>query len=379
VLARLSDLVLGTEPAMRVRVAVGLLPMLVYVAWGAMHAYIARVGAMSPDAARFMIAASVLGIVAFYPLVRSGFTARLHDAGLVLPQMLFASVWAVVGYALVAPLRPAFLQVLCLIHAFGYFSLRPRQLLFTGASTIAMLLAMLGVMAAVAPPGFDVPEQTLKVMLSLLPLTLLTMMTMHHSRLRGQLSEQRAELEGAVGQVQQLVTRDALTGLVNRTQMQELLEREVLRQARSARAFCVALIDLDHFKQINDRHGHPVGDEVLCAFARAAQAGLRETDTIARWGGEEFLLLMRDTEPEPAGQVAVERLRMTIAELQPSQSVPALRFTFSAGVAQHRGGEPLAHTIAEADRALYAAKAGGRNRVVVSAWKEAPTIPRSSA
>jgi diguanylate cyclase (GGDEF)-like protein len=169
-----------------------------------------------------------------------------------------------------------------------------------------------------------------------------------------------------VAQVEQLVTRDALTGLVNRKQMQELLEREALRQARSGRAFCVVLVDLDHFKRINDQHGHPVGDEVLCAFARAAQAGLRETDTIARWGGEEFLLLMRETDPEPAGQVAVERLRQTIAAMRPSQAVPSLRFTFSAGVAQHRNGEPLAQTIAAADRALYAAKAAGRNRVVLS-------------
>jgi diguanylate cyclase (GGDEF)-like protein len=126
------------------------------------------------------------------------------------------------------------------------------------------------------------------------------------------------------------------------------------------------LVDLDHFKRINDAHGHPVGDEVLCAFAQAAQGELRETDTIARWGGEEFLMLMRETEPEPAGKVAVERLRCEIAELHPSPSVPELRVSFSAGVALHHPEDPVERTIALADQALYAAKAAGRNCVVVA-------------
>jgi len=267
---------------------------------------------------------------------------------------------------LIPPLRPAMLQVLCLIQAFGFFSLRPRQLMFTGASTIAMLLLMLGVMAHIAPPQFNVPAQALTVTLAVVPLILLILMSIHQSELRGRLSKQRLELEAAVAQVRLLVTRDALTGLVNRKHMQELLEQECLRQARTGRAFCVVLVDLDHFKRINDAHGHPVGDEVLCAFAQAAQGELRETDTIARWGGEEFLLLMRETDPEPAGKVAVERLRREIAALHPSHTVPELRFSFSAGVALHHHDETLELTIAQADRALYAAKAAGRNCVVVS-------------
>jgi diguanylate cyclase (GGDEF)-like protein len=221
-------------------------------------------------------------------------------------------------------------------------------------------------MTYLAPPHFDVPAERLKIFLAIVPLFLLLMMAMHQSKLRGHLRRQRLQLEAAVGQVRQLVTHDALTGLINRKQMQELLEQECARQARTGRAFCVVLVDLDHFKRINDAHGHPVGDEVLCAFAQAAQGELRETDTIARWGGEEFLLLMRETDPDPAGKVAVERLRHEIEELHPSSSVPALRFSFSAGVAQHRGDDPVEQTIAQADRALYAAKAAGRNCVVVS-------------
>jgi diguanylate cyclase (GGDEF)-like protein len=365
-LARLGDIVLGTDPKLRSRVGIGLLPILLYLAWCVMLMVGAEAGFIAEPTARFMLGYAVVGCVAFYPWVRSGFSARWQDSGLVLPQMLFATSWAVTGYALIPPLRPAMLQLMCLVQAFGYFSLKPRQVAFTGAAGVAMLLAMLGVMSQLAPPHFDVPEQRLKILLATVPLLLLMLMAMHQSRLRGRLRRQHLELEDAVTQVRTLVSHDALTGLINRKQMQELLEQECARQARTGRAFCVVLVDLDHFKRINDAHGHPVGDEVLCAFARAAKGELRATDTIARWGGEEFLLLMRETDPEPAGKVAVERLRREIAELHPSQSVPELRVSFSAGVAQHRPDEPVDRTIAEADLALYAAKAAGRNCIVVA-------------
>jgi len=94
---------------------------------------------------------------------------------------------------------------------------------------------------------------------------------------------------------------DPLTGLFNRQQMQHLLERECDRHQRSGTGFCVALIDLDHFKSVNDTHGHPVGDEVLVNFAKAAQTVLRTTDVICRWGGEEFLVLLVDTDPASDG------------------------------------------------------------------------------
>ena len=365
-LQRLGDIVLGTDPKLRSRVALGMAPMLIYAAWCAMFIVGAGAGFLPVRAAHFMLCFSIVGSLAFYPLTRSGFSARLKDSGLVLPQMLFATAWAVVCYALIPPSRPAMLQVMCLVQSFGFLSLRPRQLIVTGGASIAMLTLMLCAMAVLAPPGFDVHQQALKVLLAIVPLLLLMLMTMRYSRLRGRLSKQRVELEAAVAKVRLLVTRDALTGLVNRKQMQELLEQECARQARTGRAFCVVLVDLDHFKRINDAHGHPVGDEVLCAFAQAAQGELRETDTIARWGGEEFLLLMRETEPEPAGKVAVERLRCEIAELHPSLSVPALRVSFSAGVALHRAEDPVERTIAFADQALYAAKAAGRNCVIVA-------------
>jgi diguanylate cyclase (GGDEF)-like protein len=124
------------------------------------------------------------------------------------------------------------------------------------------------------------------------------------------------------------------------------------------------MIDLDHFKDVNDSFGHAVGDEALRAFANQARAVLRNTDVIGRWGGEEFLLVLPESPPgEPT--VGVERLRARLAELVPCPSAPELRIRFSAGFTRYIEGEPIGQAIERADRALYQAKEDGRNRTVV--------------
>ena len=154
---------------------------------------------------------------------------------------------------------------------------------------------------------------------------------------------------------------DARRGRFNRQHMQHLLERECGRHRRSAVAFCVALVDLDHFKRINDGYGHRVGDEALAGFAAAAREVLRETDVLARWGGEEFLVLLPESEPVASGLLALDRLREALAARCLCPAAPQLQVTFSAGVAEYRPGEAIEQTLARADQALYAAKAAGRN------------------
>ena len=288
-MARIGDVVVGTHPKLRSRVSYGLHPILIYIAWCAVHAYSAHVGYMTMAAATFMIVHNCIGMVAFYPLVRSGYSARFQDSGLILPQIVWAASSTIICYALNAPLRAALMQMLCFIHLFGLFTLRPRQLTIVACATIGMLVTMFAVMTALRAPHFEVGQELFKVVFACLIVGLLTRMAIRHSRARGQMSAQKKELAIAVAKVAELVTRDTLTGLFNRMHMQELLMQEVTRQGRTGKAFCVAMIDLDHFKKINDVHGHHVGDDVLCSFARDAEHSLRETDTIGRWGGEEFL------------------------------------------------------------------------------------------
>ncbi len=151
-------------------------------------------------------------------------------------------------------------------------------------------------------------------------------------------------------------------GFANRRCARELLLTEVTRVDRAVQSFSVALLDLDHFKQLNDRFGHAGGDRILRCFSEVARASMRSVDTVARWGGEEFLILMPETDVSHAFD-AMERLRERIAVLGVTSELGDMHFTFSAGVAGHRSGQSVDDTIVRADRALYSAKAAGRNRV----------------
>jgi diguanylate cyclase (GGDEF)-like protein len=127
---------------------------------------------------------------------------------------------------------------------------------------------------------------------------------------------------------------------------------------------CIALLDIDFFKHINDRHGHAAGDAVLRRVARLLRGGLREGDVLARWGGEEFLLLLPDTAPERA-LARLECMRADVAAAAVTDIDPALRISFSGGLSVRHGAEPFSATINRADKALYRAKSSGRDRVLV--------------
>lgn len=190
-------------------------------------------------------------------------------------------------------------------------------------------------------------------------LMMLTWQSYNYARSREKNQTERKELELAIAEVERLTTIDTLTGLYNRQHLHEVLGHETLRGGVGSPGFCVALIDVDHFKQVNDTHGHQVGDEVLVGFAALAKTAFRDTDTVGRWGGEEFLIVM------PGGsQAPIDRLLVAVAQAALSNQASELRVTFSAGLAHHRVGETWADTLERADRALYAAKKAGRNQCI---------------
>jgi diguanylate cyclase (GGDEF)-like protein len=182
-------------------------------------------------------------------------------------------------------------------------------------------------------------------------------------KLRARLAAQKNELADALALNRELATRDALTGLLNRRAMVELLAREHPRIVRGQGPLAVALIDIDWFKRINDGLGHGAGDEVLRRFAAVLKGQLRAADALARWGGEEFLLLMPGTHLDDAG-VVLERLRREVCDGAAFDGIAAdLKVSFSAGVVEVAEGESQDAAIDRADRALYQAKQNGRNRV----------------
>lgn len=168
-----------------------------------------------------------------------------------------------------------------------------------------------------------------------------------------------------VRKLQHLSQHDGLTGLLNRRAMEYMLDREAQRLQRFGQPYAVMLVDIDHFKRVNDTYGHNVGDEVLCAFARALHTIMRESDVVGRWGGEEFLVLLPDTSPGQA-LAALDRLRKHLVNLQVAAGEPALRATLSGGVAAHDAHATLDRTIERADQALYAAKTAGRDRCLAA-------------
>jgi diguanylate cyclase (GGDEF)-like protein len=180
------------------------------------------------------------------------------------------------------------------------------------------------------------------------------------SNIRARSSQRKQSLAEALARIRELAIRDELTGLFNRRHMLELLHTERSRADRSAQPWCLCMIDIDHFKTINDRHGHGVGDEVLRSLSLIIRDGLRDCDHVARWGGEEFLILLPNTGLDEAVLV-VERIRQSLLRTGVSRSVPDLRVTLSAGVSQVLADESLPQTIDRADQALYRAKAAGRN------------------
>lgn len=158
-----------------------------------------------------------------------------------------------------------------------------------------------------------------------------------------------------VEQVRVMARADMLTGLANRRAWEESLPREVARAARAARPLSVAVIDLDYFKEVNDAGGHQAGDQALRSVAAAWASQIRDVDLLARYGGDEFALVMPDCDSEQ-GAAIVDRLReMTPPEL-----------SFSAGIATWDGDESITDLVRRADEALYSAKKAGRSRTVIS-------------
>ncbi|WP_169737805.1 GGDEF domain-containing protein [Curvibacter gracilis] len=171
-------------------------------------------------------------------------------------------------------------------------------------------------------------------------------------------------------QFEQLATHDALTGMLNRRAIMALIELEHHRWKRHARPYAVMVVDVDHFKRVNDSYGHQAGDRALSQIAATLQASIRKADFIGRYGGEEFIVLLQASDPE-ATTLLARRLCQAVETRSSDAQTP--RCTVSIGVAVvQQGDETIEPVIGRADQALYEAKAAGRNRVRLAGTE--PTV-----
>ena len=176
---------------------------------------------------------------------------------------------------------------------------------------------------------------------------------------------------GVLRQAEHNAFTDPLTGLGNRRWMKDMFERELTRARRGGQPVCLMMIDIDNFKLFNDHYGHIAGDRVLLAVADALRDRLRPTDLIARFGGDEFAVLLPSLDVKQARQ-AGERLRQRIVELSPPSLSTAI--TISVGVCGSAAGEDVGSLMQRADEAMYAAKSRGRNRIEVHVESDADVV-----
>lgn len=172
------------------------------------------------------------------------------------------------------------------------------------------------------------------------------------------------ELEKKLSDMSKLAHEDSLTGLLNRRGFDSVMTRELARARRQQSPLSLALLDIDDFKRINDRHGHAVGDMALQHFARVIAGALRKTDTLARLGGEEFVIVLPDT-PLQHAHDTLARIQRTLVDNPLKSGKKKIGLTFSAGLTHFDGRQDLAALIDAADAGMYEAKNSGKDRILV--------------
>ena len=362
---RWADWMLTTDKRQRIRLAMSGLAALLMVFCLVVMNSVAAAGLASTSEVRVWTACSVLGLIAVYAAIRSGWSRRFKDPALTLAQILYAITCCAAAFVIAGPARGVTLPILAIILMFGIFGLTTRQMLGVLVYSLVAFGLASGVVAGRDEPDYPPVVAAAYVGMVVVVLLSSTFLTTRVQSTREHLRRQKAELAQALEQIRQLATHDDLTGLLNRRAMLDRMQLEQRRSLRSGSPLLIAQLDIDHFKAVNDTHGHAAGDLVLQSFADTVRRNVRDTDVLARWGGEEFVLLLCDT-PAADAVALMERLRQAVQAMQVpvAQGGQPITVTVSIGLARHTPADPLAGTLERADRALYAAKAGGRNRVV---------------
>jgi diguanylate cyclase (GGDEF)-like protein len=365
-MSRLLDALLSTDPVHRARLAhAGLAMLMLGAGVAAMH-YFVWVGVAPARAVLWWSLTTLAGMAGFFFLIRSGWSRRWSEPTLTVPQMCFALASGAVAYALLGAGRGAVFPMVMVVLMFGMFVASPVQMRWVSVYAVALFGATMAAKAYADPEGYPAAIEFGHFLLVATMAPAVSVLTERLSHLRKRSRLQRAELSQALSRLREHTTRDELTGLINRRHMQELMEQEHQRCIRSGQTFCLAVLDIDSFKPINEAHGYAVGDAVLRAVSQEALRHVRVSDMLSRWAGEEFVLLLSDTRAALA-RGGLERLHDRVSALRIIHGSTAVGVTMSGGLAEHHAGETVAQTLERAERALLDAKAQGRNRVAVAA------------
>lgn len=303
----------------------------------------------------------VLGMSALLVLDRP--VGRFGDGGFTMLKALWLNLGVVASSLFVhSDLRLLLLTVPLFGVLYAALHLGRRQVaLVTGITWLGYLLGSLALMSSDGHPW--PAEGRLMAAFSVMLLAMFFMAS-EVTALRKAFERRRHRLDAAMQKLADLAMRDDLTGLYNRRYIMEVLARQKALADRGHVGFTLCYCDLDHFKRVNDRFGHQRGDDVLREFGTVIDQVVRSVDFVARFGGEEFLMVLVDADAEEARRVAT-RLGERTRALDVDAHLPDYRLSVSVGVAEFRPGESLEDVIQRADRALYQAKSSGRDLIVV--------------
>lgn len=307
-------------------------------------------------------------------LSESRFTDRLKDHYLTVPWSIASTASKLLAIYLAPQIGFYFVALIFVVLSFGALRSTGRQAaLVCGFAVAGLGLLLLGLNLHIALPMDSAIERAISLFCLFSALARYTATGLYGGELRRMLFERGRDLAEASRRIEEMAQMDELTGALNRRTVMTGLEEEIARADRGITS-SVALIDLDFFKFINDRFGHPVGDEVLRAFAANILANIRSVDSFGRYGGEEFLLVMAGLDPQGAAKM-LEGLRRIIEGVDWAAIAPGLKLTMSAGVCGVTGDETIDVVLARADAALYRAKDAGRNRVAGDSPAGPPIAP----
>ncbi len=363
---------MGNDPITRRHVFFVLLTLIPYVVTTGAIVQSAHMGLMRHNTALLLNLMSAGIFIGVFALVRSGWSRRFKDPVLTFPHALLGLCGCVLAYTQLGNQRGNVMILMAQTIVLSMLRLQPVQVLQLGLFNTALLACAVLGLSLSDPVHYPFSLGLTHFLVGGSTLLTLSLIGKWVSDIRMRIAHQAKELSEALHTVQQMATTDMLTGALNRRVMADLAEAELKLSERSGTAMCVALIDLDHFKHVNDQHGHHAGDLVLRTFTQSAQAQLRKVDKLARWGGEEFLLMLPHAN-EQDSLAALERLRHAMETLT-FEGHAQLHVTMSAGIARPTPGESLEQVIERADIALYAAKRQGRNRCLLADGSPPPLL-----
>ncbi len=312
----------------------------------------------------FYSSAAAVACGIFYLIFDRGWTERFRDHFISFPYFLTHCAINIATIALAPEIGLLLLMVLFLICTFASLRMNLGSLLvITGIVALFVAAVMIWDGNRLTMPMDTWPQRVISGLWIAFSLTRISFLGLYGAQMREQLTKRNKQLAESFEKLDLLATHDELTGALNRRAIMQSLEEERQRMLRTGESFAVALLDIDLFKQVNDVHGHLVGDEVLRCFVRTVSDNLRFMDKIGRYGGEEFLVIFAVTANAEFAMNAAERIRRDVEKFDWTSISPGTDITVSAGVSICGKVETADELLSRADAALYKAKHDGRNCV----------------